>query len=44
MSKQKIVIVDADFENIDSVENAIKHLGYNFQSLKKVSNLDNYLI
>tara|TARA_B100001564_G_C20591354_1_gene647983 strand:+ start:563 stop:1180 length:618 start_codon:yes stop_codon:yes gene_type:complete len=42
MSKQKIVIVDADFGNIDSVENAIKHLGYNFQSLKKVSNLDKY--
>ena len=42
MLKQNIVIVDADFGNIESIENAIKHLGYNFKSLKNVSNLDNY--
>jgi len=42
MSKQNIVIVDADFGNIESIENAIKHLGYNFRSLKNVSNLDKY--
>lgn len=42
MSKQNIAIIDADFGNIESVENAIKHLGYDFQSLKNVVNLDKY--
>ncbi len=39
---KKICIIDADFGNIASIENAIKFLGYEYETLKKPKDLETF--
>ena len=42
MSKKKVAIIDAGFGNISSVNNAIKHLGFDFDIITTTSNLNTH--
>ncbi len=42
MSRKKIVIIDGEFGNLGSIINAIRFLGFEFDVMKTVSNLEPY--